>query len=389
MTGQNTTSLITLTRLRAVQHRLRALIAPLDDETCRTRFHPDLSPLGWHLGHCAYVENHWLRKVLLRDDRLTRKQRDLFASQPIHGPRGERALPDKQRLLDEVIQQQDDNILLLSGMAEALPQHPLLENEYLAHFLIQHHCQHHETMLMALNQRALGCHREQFQPQQHLRPNDAPLERLRVPAGDFPVGGEPPKALDNELPVHSFSQDAFYLGAKPVSNAQYLCFIEAGGYEDPAHWDEDGRAWLAEHPVRAPDHWRQDDRGWWYGIDQDGPHDLAPDLPVHGLCHHEARAFARFAGARLPHEHEWEVACRLGLMYDSGHVWEWCANSFFPYPGFKPFPDEAQSLTGFDGQHYTLRGGSRHTRRDLRRCSYRNFHTPEKRHVFAGLRLAW
>jgi iron(II)-dependent oxidoreductase len=76
-------------------------------------------------------------------------------------------------------------------------------------------------------------------------------------------------------------------------------------------------------------------------------------------------------------------------MEDSGHVWEWCANTFFPYPGFKPFPYDEYSLPWFDGQHYSLRGGSRHTRRDLRRCSFRNFYTPEKRHVFAGVRLAW
>ncbi|ACL73553.1 SUMF1/EgtB/PvdO family nonheme iron enzyme [Thioalkalivibrio sulfidiphilus] len=384
-----TTSLATLTRLRAVQHRLRALIAPLDDATCRQQFHGDLSPLGWHLGHCVYVENHWLRAVVLGDDRLTRKLRDYYTPETSPKPRRGPQLPDKQRLLDQVMQQQDDNILLLSGLAEPLPAHPLLEHEYLPLFLIQHHCQHYETMLMVLNQRAIKQHPGDFHPQRRLESDDASLVRLRVPAGDFPVGGEAPKAFDNELPVHTFSQDAFYLGAKPVSNAQYLCFIEAGGYQDPGHWDEAGRAWLSEHPARAPDHWRQDDRGWWYGIDQDGPHDLDPDMPVHGLSHHEARAFARFAGARLPHEHEWEVACRLGLMYDSGHVWEWCANSFFPYPGFKPFPYDEYSLPWFDGQHYTLRGASRHTRRDIRRCSFRNFYTPEKRHVFAGLRLAW
>jgi len=383
------TSLATLTRLRAVQQRLRALIAPLDDETCRLQFHPDLSPVGWHLGHCTFIENHWLRSVVMGDDRLTGWLRDYYTPETSPKPRRGPQLPPKQRLLAEVVQQQDDNILLLSGMAEPLPAHPLLEHEYLERFLIQHHCQHYETMLMVLNQRALKRHRDDFHPERRLRANDAALVQLRVPAGDFPVGGEAPQAFDNELPVHKVAQQAFYLAQQPVTNAQYLCFMEADGYARDEYWDEAGRVWLAGHGAQAPDHWRRDDRGWWYGIDQDGPRDLDPQTPVYGLSHHEARAFARFAGARLPHEHEWEAACRLGLMEGSGHVWEWCDNPFFPYPGFAPFPYDEYSLPWFDGQHYVLRGGSRHTRRDLRRCSFRNFYTPEKQHVFAGVRLAW
>jgi gamma-glutamyl hercynylcysteine S-oxide synthase len=382
-------SLVTLTRLRAVQRRLRALVEPLDDEGYRRQFHPDLSPLGWHLGHCTFVENHWLRNVILGDDRLTRRLHEYYTPELSPKPRRGAQLPDKARLLEEVSRQQDDNMLLLSGMAEALPAHPLLENEYLERFLIQHHCQHYETMLMALNQRILGRPTDGFAPARALVADPAPPARTRVPAGHFTVGGESPQAFDNELPAHGVDLSAFELSTRPVSNAQYLHFMEQGGYADGALWDEAGAAWLAENPVRAPDHWRQDAHGDWYGIDESGPHELDPHAPVQGLSRHEAQACARFAGARLPHEHEWEVACRLGLIQDSGQVWEWCDNTFFPYPGFHAFPYDRYSLPWFDGQHYTLRGGSRHTRHDVRRCSFRNFHTPEKRYVFAGIRLAW
>jgi gamma-glutamyl hercynylcysteine S-oxide synthase len=383
------TSLVTLTRLRAVQRRLRALIEPLDDAGYRRQFHPDLSPLGWHLGHCTFVENHWLRSVVMGDDHLTARLRDYYTPERSPKPRRGPQLPAKEQLLDEVSRQQDDNVLLLSGMAEALPAHPLLENEYLERFLIQHHCQHYETMMMVLNQRVLGQTHPAYHPATHLFSDPAPVARTRVPGGNFVIGGESPQAFDNELPAHRVKLDGFELSTRPVTNAQYLHFMERDGYSNPDYWDEAGSAWLADGPVGTPDHWRQHHDGAWYGIDENGPHDLDPQAPVHGLSLHEARAYARFAGARLPHEHEWEAACRLGLMADSGHVWEWCDNAFFPYPGFSPFPYDEYSLPWFDGRHYTLRGGSRHTRHDVRRCSFRNFHTPEKKYIFAGVRLAW
>lgn len=384
-----TTSLRTLTRLRAVQRRLRALIEPLDDDTFRRQFHPDLSPLGWHLGHCTFVENHWLRTVVLGDDRLTRRLHDYYTPQLSPKPRRGPQLPGKEKLLSEVSRQQDNNVLLLSGMAEALPAHPLLEEEYLPLFLIQHHCQHYETMMMVLNQRNLGEQTTGFHPDTHLFSDPAPVARTHIPGGDFMVGGEMPRAFDNELPPCRVKLATFELASRPVTNAQYLHFMEQGGYRKPDLWDDPGRAWLARNPLQAPDHWRQDPDGAWYGIDENGPHDLDPQAPVQGVSLHEARAYARFAGARLPHEHEWEAACRLGLIQGSGHVWEWCDNPFFPYPGFRPFPYEEYSAAWFDGRHFTLRGGSRHSRHDVRRCSFRNFHTPEKKYVFAGVRLAW
>ncbi|WP_077278125.1 SUMF1/EgtB/PvdO family nonheme iron enzyme [Thioalkalivibrio denitrificans] len=357
------TSLATLTRLRAVQRRLRALIEPLDDAGYRQQFHPDLSPLGWHLGHCTHVENRWLREVVMGDDRLTRHVDDYYTPERSPKPRRGPQLPDKADLLAEVSRQQDDNVLLLSGMAEALPDHPLLENEYLERFLIQHHCQHYETMLMVLNQRVLAETPGGFRPETDLFSDPQPPAQTHVPAGRFLVGGEAPQAFDNELPAYRVTVESFEIATRPVTNAGYLHFMDSGGYDDPAWWDDGGRAWLEADTAHAPEHWRQDAEGRWYGIDENGPHDLDPNAPVVGISLHEARACARFFDARLPHEHEWEAACRLGLLEDSGHVWEWCDNAFFPYPGFEAFPYEQYSKPWFDGNHFTLRGGSRHTRR--------------------------
>jgi iron(II)-dependent oxidoreductase len=120
-----------------------------------------------------------------------------------------------------------------------------------------------------------------------------------------------------------------------------------------------------------------------------GHYPLSADQPVAGISHYEARAFAAWAGARLAHEYQWEVAQRLGLLEQTGRVWEWCENRFHPYPGFRPFPYPEYSQPWFDGRHYSLRGGSVHTRPAVRRASFRNFFEADKRHIFAGLRLVF
>ena len=383
------TSLGTLVRLRAVHRRLQALVEPLDDFDYRTQFHKDLSALGWHLGHCTFIENYWLRERIQGDDRLTAHLHDFYF--PQFSPKPERGakLPPKEKLLESVAQENDANMLLLSGTGGQLKPDLLLENERIEHFLIQHHCMHYETMMMALTQRALRRHRGDYVVDRRLRPS-APLTTMKHCAGgEYSVGGEAPTALDNELPVNRVTLKSFRIAQDPVSNAEYLGFIDAGGYDNPAMWSEDGWAWREQQDVTHPDHWRQDGRGWWYAIGVDGPHDLEPGLPVMGLSHYEASAYARWAGARLPHEIEWEIACRLNLLEQTGHVWEWCANTFFPYVGFTTFPYDEYSTPWFDEKHYTLRGGSPFTRRDMRRASFRNFYEADKRHIFAGLRLAF
>jgi len=376
-----------LARLCAAQNQLCTLVKGLDDRDYRAHFHRDLSPIGWHLGHCAFIENYWLREVIHGDDRHTEPLAHYYI--PANGPKAERgpALPPKEQLLNAVARQQRDNIRLLSGLSAQA--HSLLKDGYLVKFLAQHHCQHVESMDMVFTQRALKNGHAKFTPARPLL--SIPVERAchTVEVGCYRIGGKRPDAFDNELPAHDFECGKFNVGKRPVSNAEYLGFIEDDGYRMRCHWTEAGWHWLQEAGFSHPDHWRQDARGWWFGIDSRGAHELAPEDPVYGISYHEARAFAAWAGARLPQEYEWEIACRAGQLPQTGRVWEWCDNPFHPYDGFRPFPYDEYSLPWFDGAHYSLRGGSIHTRPDVRRASFRNFYTPDKRHIFAGLRLAF
>lgn len=379
-----------LARFRAMHRYLLQLINDLDDAEYRRQFHPDLSPPGWHLGHCLWVENHWLRAVVQGDDRRTRQDADYY--QPQFSPKTERGakLPPRDALLSRVAGGFEDNLLLLAGQNDRLDfDHPLMRDDYLALFLLQHHSQHLETLRMVLTQRAQQRHRHAFHPQTRLVSAGLDREACPVDAGCYTLGGDAPVAFDNELPAAPMQVAATAIALRPVSNAEYLGFIEDGGYENLDLWDADGRNWLTNHPVDAPDHWCKDDRGWWYGIGLDGPHELEPRAAVYGINWYEANAFARWAQATLPHELAWETAARYGHLALSGQSWEWCANAFFPYAGFQAFPYEEYSLPWFDGLHYTLRGASRFTPKHTHRPSFRNFHTADKRHIFAGLRLAF
>ena len=383
------TSIEILARLRAIQGELCAAIAGLDDEGYRAQLHQDLSPIGWHLGHCAFIENYWLREVVQGDNCLTKSLTHYYV--PVYCPKRERgpALPRKEQLLAEVAKSQADNLRLLFGMSTRARAHPLMENDYLARFLVQHHCEHLETIDMARTQRALNNEYAGFEPGKILR--SAPINRAcqTVEAGHYWIGGEPPKAFDNELPAHRFMSGEFNIAVRPVSNAEYLRFIEDDGYRTRRYWSDVGWHWLERTGFSHPEHWRQDARASWFGIDAQGAHDLPPEDTIYGISYFEAQACAAWANGRLPHEHEWEIAYRMDILARTGRVWEWCANAFHPYAGFKPFPYDEYSLPWFDGAHHTLRGGSRCTRPDIRRASFRNFYTPDKRHIFAGLRLVF
>jgi len=375
--------------LALAQSLVHALVEDCDADSYRRQFHPDLSPMGWHLGHCVYVECYWLHEQLRGDDSVTAPIAGLYMPPTTPKPEHGKRLPPQDALLLWAQELQAFNRHYLQKLPPELTAHPLLEDDYLLHFLIQHYSQHYETLLMILTQKALQAPADGFEPATPLLGSPLDDRRVEVPGGHYRVGGDRPVAFDNEVPPQHAELGPFSISTRPVSNAEFLAFIEAGGYEDDALWQESGRAWRRQTGASHPDHWRQSASGLWYGVGIRGPYELAPDEPVLGLSHHEADAFARWAGARLPHEYQWEAACRSGRLEQTGRAWEWCANTFHPYAGFAPFPYDGYSKPWFDETHYTLRGGSLHTRPAIKRPSFRNFHRADKRHIFAGLRLAW
>jgi iron(II)-dependent oxidoreductase len=352
------------------------------------QFHPDLSPLGWHIGHCALTERYWLREVVLGETPDDDDLQALYFPENSRKDQRAAALPARDELLAWARALHDDNRALLAELPSRAGDHALVRDGYLVDFLAQHYAQHLETMAYVLAQRALTQANDLIVGEEPQLQRPAPRP-VRIAGGEYTIGCDALHAYDNERPGHRVTLEPATLARDPVSNAQFLAFIEDDGYRRRELWSDAGWRWREQEAVDLPVFWRRDHAGRRHELTPDGPRALVGDAPVSGLGYWEAEAFARWAGARLPHEHEWEVLAGSGALGGIGQVWEWCANPLAPYPGFRPFPYDGYSMPWFDGNHFVLRGGSVHTRGAVRRTTFRNFYEPDKRHLFAGLRLAW
>jgi len=382
------TSLSTLIRLRAIQNKTRKLFEGMSDLHYRLQFHPDLSPAGWHLGHGLFFENYWLHEIIQSNNEFT-SDRSLYITE--NCPKAERGprFPPLNETLKNISAQQDINDLLLLEKTPPLSDHILFKDEYIENFIIQHYAQHYETIHMVLQQIALKADKGTYQPEEPLTTKIPKRDLSHIKQGSYTIGGEPPLSYDNELPTQQISLNEFYISLKPVSNSEYLNFMRNDGYTKARYWNDDGWQWLQNNPAHHPEHWKQNKQQQWYGINHTGAYDLQADDAVYGINYYEACAFATWANARLPHEHEWETAARLEQLSQTAHAWEWCSNTFYPYDNFESFPCDKYSTPWFDDKHFVLKGGSPYTRPEIKRASFRNFYQAHQRHMFAGLRLVY
>ena len=353
----------------------------------RKQYHPDLSPIGWHIGHCIYTENYWVREKLLELEAAREKSGTLFI--PEHSDKNTRGvrLPEHEKLCHWLETSQKENISLL----EKKDKHNelLMKNNFLLHFLIQHYAQHYETIQMAFAQAELQeCNGNNVSWSLSSRKLNTTCNNL--PHDEYVIGAIGQfLPYDNEYPGHQREIKSVKIAQNPVSNSEYLRFMEENGYEERQFWSDEGWQWRSENNVIAPEYWKPGNNNCWFGVDANGAYRLSETGPVTGISYYEATAFCNWAGARLPCEHEWEAADSLNLLNGKGKVWEWCQNAFYPYDGFIAFPYDGYSTPYFDGKHYTLRGGSSHTQTVIKRPSFRNYYQPDKRYIFAGLRLAF
>jgi len=194
---------------------------------------------------------------------------------------------------------------------------------------------------------------------------------------------------DNETPRHRTYLQPYRLASQLVCNGAWRAFMEDGGYRTPTLWMADGWAHVTAEGWKAPLYWREVD-GAWHQAGPAGLTLLDLDAPVRHISWYEADAYARWAGARLPTEMEWETASadrRLSGMM--GHVWQWTGSAYRPYPGFTPLPDALGEYNGkFMINQMVLRGSSAVTPPGHGRCTYRNFFHPQRRWQFSGVRLA-
>ena len=401
-------------RYREVRAASEELCAGLSAEDCALQSMPDASPLKWHLAHTSWFFETLVLEELPGHAPFHPAFRVLFNSyyQSVGAqhPRPERGLLSRPSLEEVRAYRRhvDRRILaLLEAGASARSQEVIL--------LGIHHEQQHQELILTDLKHALS--RNPLRPayRKPAAPPAGKAQPLRwhaFGAGLREIGHAGAGfAFDNETPRHRVFVEAFELASRPVTNAEYLDFVRDGGYARPELWLSDGFAAASSRGWSAPLYW-EERSGAPFVFTLGGLVPLDPDEPVCHLSHYEADAYARWAGARLPTEAEWEVASE-GARPDGGFVesgrfhpapspaaqahpaalfgdvWEWTASAYAPYPGFQPLAGSLGEYNGkFMSNQLVLRGGSCATPQSHIRRTYRNFFPPDARWQFSGIRLA-
>jgi ergothioneine biosynthesis protein EgtB len=392
-------------RLAATRRLSLDLAEPLSEADANLQPFADASPAKWHLAHTSwFFETFVLRDHVpgyaLFDERFH------FLFNSYYEGEGERIARPKRGMLSRpsLAEVRDWRAAVDEGLAKALPNLPP-EALALVELGIHHEQQHQELLLTDL---LAGFAENPLEPAYGALPPAAcfaiePLTWLPGREGRVAIGADDAFAFDSERPRHEVLLAPHAIASRLVTNREWSEFIADGGYRTASLWLSDGWDWVRRGVIAAPLYWRGD--GSMFTLA--GRRQIDQAAPVAHISYYEADAFARWAGARLPTEAEWEDFAGgadpwLGHQLDAaapvvprpggavfGDVWQWTASAFLPYPGFSPAAGAVGEYNGkFMSGQMVLKGASCATPRGHSRASYRNFYPPFVRWQVTGLRLA-
>lgn len=409
-------------QLRDARARTLTYVADLGDEQLRVPTLQTINPPIWELGHVAYFAEYWTLRGRAGRPPMLHNADSLYDSAAIaHDDRWSLPLPSRSKTHAFLDDQLNATLSLRTTHA-----HDDRLN-YFLQLILGHEDMHAEALLYTRQTLAYPCPRMHVQSApaaQHEANGDA-----HIAGGRYRIGSERGAdfIFDNEKWAHDVDLEDFAIARTCVTNAEYAAFVRAGGYADERLWSSDGWEWRQKAEATAPLCWREAQVAP-LGFERrvfDTWIALAPGEPVTQICAHEADAFARWAGRRLPTEAEWEAAASgvqrrrypwgeerptsthanldvwfgdlanvnafaagdtpQGVRQMLGNVWEWTASVFEPYPGFSVDPYKEYSAPWF-GSHRVLRGGAWSTRARLIHNRWRNFYLPHRRDIFTGFR---
>jgi ergothioneine biosynthesis protein EgtB len=382
----------------AVRRHTLSLAEPLSEEDCCVQSMPDASPVKWHLAHTTWFFETFVLERFEPEFRAFHPMFRVLFNSYYNGvgekhPRPQRGMLTRPSLdqihayrtnVDERIRR-----LLFRPMGKE-------EREAVSALMtlgMQHEQQHQELILtdvkhlLSLNPMA-PAYDSALQEEA-----DSPrsMEWLHFDTALVEVGYEGKDfCFDNEMPRHREFLESFALASRLVTNGEFRAFVEDGGYRQPSLWLSEGWDWVQTNHLRCPIYWHAEDDAW-SEFTLRGLQPLAVERPVQHVSYFEADAYARWAGARLPTEAEWEHAAHLreGLSQLFGQAWQWTSSSYAPYPGFAPAQGAVGEYNGkFMVNQYVLRGSSCATPDGHSRITYRNFFPATARWQFTGIRLA-
>lgn len=387
-------------RFAQVRARSVELASPLTEEDCCAQSMPDASPIKWHLAHTTWFFETFLLERREHDFKPFHPAFRVLFNSYYNGvgdkhARPKRGLLTRPALKEVIAYRRNVDARMQALLASHADTEAYAELAQLVELGLQHEQQHQELMLTDV-QHLFSCNPlfpayANTKPAPHA-PAEA-LQWLKFDAGIVDIGHDGDGfCFDNELPRHRQFVERFHLASRLVTNGEYLAFIEAGGYRDPSLWLSEGWDWVNREGLRRPIYWQQDEaQNAWQIFGLHGLQPLDPHAPATHISYFEADAYARWAGARLPTEAEWEHAARSGkdLQELFGVCWQWTSSSYAAYPGFKTADGALGEYNGkFMSNQYVLRGSSSATPEGHARISYRNFFPATARWQVMGIRLA-
>lgn len=379
-------------RYAAIRDWTESLASSLSDEDQCVQSMPDASPAKWHRAHTTWFFEQFILTAFLPGYRVFDDSfRYLFNSYyEAVGPRHPR--PSRGLLTRPSVGQVRAYRAHVDAAMQRLLERLPATATGLVELGLQHEQQHQELLLtdmlhaFAQNPLAPAVLPDWREPRTAAGPTrfvacEGGMVRVGHHGGGF--------CFDNETPAHSVYLQPYGIASRLVRNGEWQAFIADGGYRTATLWMSDGWACAQSNGWSSPMYWREIDGRWWQ-MGLAGLVPLDPDAPVRHVSWYEADAFARWAGARLPTETEWEAcAGSAGIDELTGVVWQWTGSAYSPYPGYRPVAGAVGEYNGkFMINQMVLRGASLATPPDHVRRSYRNFFHPDKRWQFSGVRLA-
>ena len=380
------------TRYCDVRTRTEALAEPLSAEDQAIQSMPDVSPTKWHRAHTTWFFETFVLGPTGRpshDPAYDYLFNSYYEAVGPRHPRGQRGLLSRPSTNEVGAYRQAVDAAMVDLLEGGVDD----TTAALVELGLHHEQQHQELLLMDIKH-VLSCNPTHpvFAPDGP-HPVGSNLTSHAVaahPGGEIEIGHAGTGfAFDNESPRHRVWLEPFAVRTKLVTNDEWLAFVDDGGYGRPDLWLSDGWAPVCAERWEAPLYWERD-RDGWAAFTLAGLRPLDGGAPVCHVSYYEADAYARWAGARLPLESEWELLASRGAFPDAyDQVWQWTASAYLPYPGFRPAAGAVGEYNGkFMVNQHVLRGGSCFTPEGHARPTYRNFFPPSARWVCSGVRLA-